>query len=101
LPISRFPRRTDRPDVKVPPAPQIAIAPFPTDRLIATPSAAYILGVTDEVLKKWRQRSQGPEFVRFPNGDIRYRLSTLLKFMEDHTFALNLLSPGKLRTVRF
>ena len=61
------------------------MAPFPTDRLIATPSAAYILGVTDEVMKKWRQRRQGPEFVRFPNGDIRYRISAVMKFVEDNT----------------
>ncbi len=61
------------------------MAPFPTDRMLNTPSAAYILGVTDEALKKWRQRSQGPEFVRFPNGDIRYRQSVVLKFREDHT----------------
>jgi hypothetical protein len=61
------------------------MAPFPTDRMLTTPSAAYILGVTHEVLKKWRQRSQGPEFVRFPNGDIRYCLSAVMKFIEDNT----------------
>jgi hypothetical protein len=80
-----WPKRVAQPSVKVPPAPQIDIAPIPTDRMLNTWDAAKILGETHEVLKKWRQRDQGPEYIRFPNGDIRYRLSTLLKFIEDHT----------------
>jgi hypothetical protein len=78
-------KRVARPSTKVPPVTQIAIAPIPTDRALDTRAAAKILGETHEVLKKWRQRDQGPGYIRFPNGDIRYRLSRLLKFMEDHT----------------
>jgi hypothetical protein len=37
-------------------------------------------------MKKWRQRpGKGPEFVRYPGGAIRYRLSTIMKFLEDCT----------------
>ncbi len=78
-------KRVAQPSVKVPPVTKIAIAPIPTDRMLNTRRAAKILGETHEVLKKWRQRDQGPEYARFPNGDIRYRLSTLLQFLEDHT----------------
>ncbi len=84
VPVFKFLKRTTRPNVKVPPAPQIAVAPYPTERMLTAPSAAYILGLTHEVLEKWR-RSQGPVFVRFPNGDIRYRLSAVMKFIEDNT----------------
>ena len=71
--------------MEVPPAPQIAIAPYPTERMLNTRAAAQILGLSYEALKKWRQRAQGPEFVRYPNGDIRYRQGVVLKFREDHT----------------
>lgn len=77
--------RVAQPSTKVPPVIQIAIAPIPTDRMLDTRGAAKTLGETHEALKKWRQRHQGPEFVRYPNGDIRYRLSVLMKFIEDHT----------------
>ena len=80
-----LPKRVVQPSVKVPPVTQIAIVPIPTDRMLNTRRAAKILGETYEVLKKWRQRDQGPEYVRFPNGHIRYRLSILKKFIEDHT----------------
>ena len=80
-----LPKRVVQPSVKVPPVTQIAIVPIPTDRMLNTRRAAKILGETYEVLKKWRQRDQGPEYIRFPNSDIRYRLSTLLKFIEHHT----------------
>jgi phage/plasmid-associated DNA primase len=82
--VKHFPRAA-QPSVKVPPVTQIAIAPIPTDRVLNTRAAAKILGETHEVLKKWRQRDQGPEYVHFPNGHIRYRLSVLKKFIEDHT----------------
>lgn len=80
-----LPHRAAQPSVKVPPIANIAIAPIPTDRVLDTRGAANILGETHDVLKKWRQRNQGPDYVRFPDGHIRYRLSTLLQFLEDHT----------------
>lgn len=69
-----------------PPGPNSTLVPpLPGDRLLSERQAAVILGVSYETLKKWRHRKRSPRFVRFPDGTIRYRLSTLLKFIDDHT----------------
>jgi predicted site-specific integrase-resolvase len=63
----------------------IAIPPIVVDRMLTALQAATILGVAVETLKKWRQRSgKGPKYVKYPDGAIRYRLSTVMKFIEDH-----------------
>lgn len=80
-----FSKRVAQPNAKIPPVTQVAIAAIPTDRMLNTRTAAKVLGGAQEMMKKWRQRRQGPEYGRYPNGDIRYRLSVLLKFIEDHT----------------
>jgi hypothetical protein len=54
--------------------------------MLTTEQAAAILRVSPDTTKKWRQRpGKGPEFVRFPGGAIRYRLSTIMKFLENCT----------------
>ncbi len=57
----------------------------PKDPLLPTKIAAGILGKSEEALKKWRSRSVGPRYIRFHDGTIRYRLSDLLKYLDDHT----------------
>lgn len=48
--------------------------------------AAQIVGVSAEVLKKWRQRRQGPDYIQYGRGGpIRYELSTLKAFRAAHT----------------
>jgi len=59
--------------------------PIPVDDMLDTWGAAEFLGITHARLKKWRQRGQGPQFVRYPDGCIRYPLSALKKFLEDNT----------------
>jgi hypothetical protein len=69
-----------------PPEPPITKQPTVVDRLVTTRQAAAILGILPDTLKKWRQRpGNGPEFIRYPGGAIRYRLSTIMKFLEDCT----------------
>jgi len=64
----------------------IAAGQMPVNPLLTTRQAAAILSVSLDTLKKWRQRpGKGPEFIRYPSGAIRYRLSTILKFLADST----------------
>jgi DNA-binding transcriptional regulator YiaG len=48
--------------------------------------AAEYLGVTDDCLKKWRQRSKGPDYIQYygHGGEVRYELSALKTFREEH-----------------
>ena len=48
-------------------------------------AAGRILGRTDECLKKWRQRDQGPDYIQYgQNGVVRYELSALMAFRAEH-----------------
>lgn len=71
---------------KAPPEESIQMAPIPVDRCVTTEQAAEILGRSVDVVKKWRkQKGKGPAFIRYPDGGIRYRLSVLMKFLDDCT----------------
>lgn len=48
-------------------------------------SAAAVIGVTAECMKKWRQRDQGPDYLQYgPSGPVRYELSSLMEFRAAH-----------------
>jgi hypothetical protein len=45
--------------------------------------AAFVLGVSQDLLKKWRQRKQGPDYIQYGhNGPVRYELNALLVFRD-------------------
>jgi hypothetical protein len=47
--------------------------------------AAQIVGVSAEVLKKWRQRDMGPDYIQYGSaGPVRYELSALMAFRVAH-----------------
>jgi hypothetical protein len=47
--------------------------------------AAAYLGLSQECLKKWRQRNQGPDYIQYgPGGTVRYELSALMAFRATH-----------------
>jgi hypothetical protein len=47
--------------------------------------AARILGISQDLLEKWRQRGQGPDYLQYgKNGPVRYELSALKAYMENH-----------------
>jgi hypothetical protein len=47
---------------------------------------ADILDETYGAVVKWRKYpGRGPEFIRYPTGEVRYRLSAVMKFIEKHT----------------
>jgi hypothetical protein len=48
-------------------------------------SAAFLIGVTADCLKKWRQRNQGPDYIQYGhNGVVRYELEALMEFRDKH-----------------
>jgi hypothetical protein len=48
-------------------------------------SAAHLVGVTADCLKKWRQRGQGPDYIQYgTNGPVRYERNALLEFRDRH-----------------
>ena len=66
--------------------PLTPVALAPIDPMLTEFQVADILGETIGALEIWRKLPrQGPEFVRYPSGEIRYRLSAVLKFLEEHT----------------
>ena len=71
-----------------PPEQPINLPPIPVDRLLTTRQVAKILGVSIETLKKWRQRHKHLDFVRFPDGCVRYKLSVVTKFIDEWTFKI-------------
>jgi len=48
-------------------------------------SAAVLVGVSPELLKKWRQRNWGPNYIQYgENGPVRYEFATLMEFRNCH-----------------
>ncbi|HVP65032.1 MAG TPA: helix-turn-helix domain-containing protein [candidate division Zixibacteria bacterium] len=56
--------------------------------MLTTRQAAAILNVSEQTLKKWRQRNMEPEFIRYHGEAVRYRLTTILKFLVASTVKL-------------
>ena len=54
------------------------------DPVFITRDAATILGLKSDRLEKWRQRGLGPDYLRYPNGYVRYELSALNNFKSDN-----------------
>jgi hypothetical protein len=62
-----------------------ALSSFDDNPLLGTCGAAKILSVGVELLKKWRQRDQGPDYVQYgPGGPVRYELDALMAFRALH-----------------
>lgn len=54
--------------------------------LFCTGGASRILGVSEDCLKKWRQRDQGPDYIQYgENGPVRYPLNELMAYRAAHT----------------
>lgn len=58
-------------------------------KLLTTEEASEYLdgAVPVQTLHNWRWTGRGPEFVKLPNGKVRYRSDVLDKFIESHTVA--------------
>jgi Helix-turn-helix domain len=75
-------RRPGLPPVSAPPEEPLTLAPIPDDRLLTARQVSTILNVSIETLKKWRKGRKYLIFVRFPNGSIRYKRSTIVQFLK-------------------
>jgi len=70
---------------------QLYVEPFDLEKFVhddpmfPTLGAAIILGVSVDLLRKWRQRGQGPQFYQFGiRGPVLYSLSMLNVFKAAH-----------------
>jgi len=55
------------------------------DPLVGTRGAAIILGLSLDLLKKWRQRNQGPEYYQYEqDGAVSYSVRALQAFKAAH-----------------
>lgn len=72
------------------PATQLSLEPRPQPVFDDNPvlderSAAFLLGVSADCLKKWRRRHQGPDYTQYgQNGIVRYELKALMEFRDKH-----------------
>jgi hypothetical protein len=52
--------------------------------------AAFVLGVSPNLLKKWWQRTQGPDYIQYGRGGpVRYEIKALLYFRDYYKTYLN------------
>jgi hypothetical protein len=57
------------------------------DPVFEVREAAAILGLSKELLDKWRERGQGPDYIQYggPGGPVRYKYSVLEAYKAAHT----------------
>jgi predicted site-specific integrase-resolvase len=51
--------------------------------LLKSEEAARILTVSEVTLRRWRQRKNGPVFVRLSKGTIRYKQSDIEAYLNE------------------
>lgn len=54
------------------------------DPLLSAAEAAKFLGRKESTLAAWRHFGTGPEFVKFPNGPVAYKRSTLIAYRDQY-----------------
>jgi hypothetical protein len=53
--------------------------------LLKEDSAAILLAVSQDLMKKWRQRDWGPNYIQYgKDGPVRYEFEALMDFRERH-----------------
>ena len=58
---------------------------FDENPLLNVKSAAVLLGISPDLMKKWRQRGWGPNFIQYgKDGPVRYEFGTLMEFRIHH-----------------
>lgn len=66
----------------------IAVSLFPTlSTYVPTTVAAKILGVTPDTMRRWRQRGDGPPFIRVGPTLCRYSVEALRAWLDARTGA--------------
>ena len=52
-------------------------------RWLKTSEVCDILGISEMTLAKWRARGCAPEYIRLPNGDLRYSQESVDAFITE------------------
>jgi len=80
------PKRTEIPERFMRLEPRQPTVVIDDDPVFDGRSAGVILGVSEELLKKWRQRGQGPDYIQYgKDGCVRYELTALMAYRAAHT----------------
>jgi hypothetical protein len=74
---------------ELPPTPleikPLQLSAYDDNPVLNEAGAAFIIGVTADCLKKWRQRNQGPNYIQYgDNGPVRYELKALLDYRDKY-----------------
>jgi hypothetical protein len=70
---------------------KLPISAFDDNPVFNEIGAAKIVGVSAEVLKKWRQRNMGPDYIQYgAAGPVRYEFNALMEFRATHV-----VKPGR------
>ena len=78
------PQSKERPD-EYPSVESRALSTFDDNPLFGSYEAAQILAISVDLLKKWRLRDKGPDYVQYgPGGPVRYELEALTAFRARH-----------------
>lgn len=88
-PKPRIPHQTKTPltYITVEPKP---LSAYDDNPVLNENGAAFVLGVSADLLKKWRYRKQGPNYIQYgPGGPVRYEIKELLAFRDYYKIYLN------------
>lgn len=53
-------------------------------KLLTTAEVATICKVSDRTVENWRRRGKGPKYIKLETGQIRYKLSVVLRFLASY-----------------
>ena len=80
----RTAQRTVQPGTNAPAVSQ-PLSAFDDNPVLDSQGAAFVLGVSVDLLKKWRQRRQGPDYIQYgASGAVRYEVKALLEFRDSY-----------------
>jgi len=81
-PELREARHTEIPQARLSIEPK-PLSAYDDNPVLSEQGAAFIIGVSADLLKKWRSRNQGPNYLQYgPGGPVRYELNALLAFRD-------------------
>ncbi len=55
------------------------------EQLLLTEEAAAFLRMTPRALENWRRQGNGPPYIRISHRCVRYRLGSLIEWIEQHS----------------
>jgi len=73
-----------------PPAVSKALSAYDDNPVLDSQGAAFVLGVSTDLLKKWRHRRLGPDYIQYgKGGTVRYEVKALLDFRDYYRIYLH------------